>query len=56
MATDDNEIIKNAISDIATQILISDVPRNPYRKALTIYNTGLTMETFCQNSGNSAME
>ena len=56
IAIDDNEMIKNTINDNATQMLISDVPRNPYRKALTIYRTGLPIETFCQNSGNNEIE
>ena len=41
---------------MAFSIGISEKPKKPYRKALTIYNTGFAIETFCQNSGNILIE
>ncbi len=34
------------------QILMSEVPKNPYLNPLTMYSTGLKYEMFCHTSGN----
>ena len=37
-------------------ILISENPKNPYRKPLTIYKIGFSLDTVCQKGGNKEIE
>ncbi len=40
----------------AVVILISLIPKQPYRKILTKYKIGLNRETVCQKGGNIETE
>ncbi|MNJ78456.1 hypothetical protein D3C77_762160 [compost metagenome] len=46
----------SSIRAMATPILMSDTPRMPKRKALTMCRIGLASDTVCQNGDSRWME